>query len=147
MSASEEELRRALGILDQYRAQLDSLQRQQELLTLSLEELMRARETMARYADAGEGSPILVPIGGNTFLFGQITDSERSIVGLGSDLLVEEKIPAALERLDGRIKTVQSAITGLAQRLADLDGRVRAQTEFVQGVYEKLSDRKGETGS
>lgn len=147
MTVSETELRRALSVLDQYRAQLDALQRQHELLTLSLEELMRARETMSRYEQAGKGAPILVPIGGNAFLFGQIANPERTIVGIGSDLLVEETIPAAVERLEGRIKGLQEAIGGLGQRIAELDTRVRAQTEFVQGVYEQLSGQEGEKGA
>ena len=147
MTVSETELRRALSVLDQYRAQFDALQRQQELLTLSLEELMRARETMSRYQQAGKGAPILMPIGGNTFLFGQIADEERTIVGIGSDLLVEETIPAAVERFEGRIKSLQEAIGGLAQRIAEIDTRVRAQTDFVQGVYEKLSEQEGKKGA
>ena len=140
MSVSEAELRRAVSVLDAYRAQLDALQKQQEILALSLEEMMRARETMARYKQAGKGAEILVPVGGNAFLFGEVSDPDRAIIGIGSDVLVEEPIPAALERIDGRIKQVQEAGGGLAQRIADLDARVQAQSEFVQGVYEKLSE-------
>lgn len=139
MSVSEVELRRAVSVLDAYRAQFDALQKQQEILALSLEEMMRARETMARYKQAGKGAEILVPVGGNAFLFGQIADADRAVIGIGSDVLVEEPIPAALERIDGRIKQVQEAVGGLGQRIADLDARVQAQSEFVQGVYEKLS--------
>src|SRR3970040_592150 len=95
MTVSETELRRALSILDQYRAQCDALQRQQELLTLSLEELVRARETMSRSQQAGKGAPILVPIGGDTVLFGADADEERAILGLGGALLVQEPGPAA----------------------------------------------------
>ncbi len=142
MSVSEAELRRAVNVLDAYRAQLDALQKQQEILALSLEEMMRARETMARYKQAGKGAEVLVPVGGNAFLFGQIADVDRAVIGIGSDVLVEEPIPAALERIDGRIKQVQEAVGGLGQRIVDLDARVQAQSEFVQGVYEKLS---GET--
>ncbi|HLE46035.1 MAG TPA: prefoldin subunit alpha [Thermoplasmata archaeon] len=139
MSVSEAELRRAVSVLDAYRAQFDALQKQQEILALSLEEMMRARETMARYKQAGKGAEILVPVGGNAFLFGQIANADRAVIGIGSDVLVEEPIPAALERIDGRIKQVQEAVGGLGQRIADLDARVQAQSEFVQGVYEKLS--------
>jgi len=139
VSVSEAELRRAVSVLDAYRAQFDALQKQQEILALSLEEMMRARETMARYKQAGKGAEILVPVGGNAFLFGQIANADRAVIGIGSDVLVEEPIPAALERIDGRIKQVQEAVGGLGQRIADLDARVQAQSEFVQGVYEKLS--------
>ncbi len=141
MSVSESELRRAVSVLDTYRAQLENLQKQQELLALSLEELIRARETMARYRQAGKGAQILVPIGGNAFLFGQVADSERALLGIGSDVLLEQDIPRAIERLDVRIKSLQGAAGGLAARIAELDDRVQAQGEFVESVYAKLNER------
>jgi len=98
---------------------------------------------MARYRQAGKGAQILVPIGGNAFLFGQIADSKKAILGIGSDVLLEEDIPRALERLDARIKNLQEAAGGLAARIAELDDRVQAQSEFVEGVYEKLNERAG----
>ncbi len=140
MTVSEAELRRAVSVLDTYRAQLDALQKQHDLLALSLEELMRARETMARYRQAGKEAHVLVPIGGNAFLFGQIADSERGIVGIGSDVLVEEPIPAALDRLDRRIGELRAAAGSLGQRIEDMDARVQAQGEFVQGVYDRLTE-------
>ena len=144
MSVSETELRRAVTVLDQYRAQLENLQRQQEVIALSLEELMRAKETMSRYRKAGDAAEILVPVGANAFLFGKVDDPERAIIGIGSDLLVEEPIPKATERLEGRIKGLQEAAGGLAQRVAELDARVAAQEEFVQGVYERIAEKSGE---
>lgn len=141
MAVTETELRRAVTVLDAYRAQLDALQKQQEILALTLEELMRARETMSRYEQAGKGSQVLVPIGGNAFLFGQISDADRAIIGIGSDVLVEEPVPVALQRLDTRIQQLQEAVGGLAQRVADLDARVQAQSEFVQGVYDRLAEQ------
>lgn len=142
MSVSEAEFRRAVSILDTYKAQLENLQKQQELLALSAEELMRARETMSRYEKAGKGAQILVPIGGNAFLFGQVTDSENAVIGIGSDVLVEEGVGKAIERLDGRIKQVQEAAGSLSQRISDLDARVQAQSEFVDGVYERLAQQE-----
>ena len=142
MSASETELRRAVTILDQYRAQLESLQRQQEVLSLSLEELMRAKETMARYKKAGKGSEILVPVGANAFLFGEVADPDRALIGIGSDVLLDEPIPKAVERLDARIRSLQEAAGSLAQRVTELDARVSAQEEFVQGTYERIEERR-----
>ncbi len=142
MSVSDAEFRRAISSLDTYKAQLENLQKQQELLGLSMEELMRARETMSRYEKAGKGAQILVPIGGNAFLFGQITDAENAIMGIGSDVLVEEGIAKAVERLDGRIKQVQEAAGSLSQRVEDLEARVQAQSEFVDGVYEQMAQQE-----
>jgi len=140
VSPSEAEVRRAVTVLDQYRAQLETLQRQQEVLALSLEELMRAKDTMVRYQRAGKGAEILVPIGANAYLFGKVADADLAIIGLGSDLLAKEPIPRAVERLDIRIKSLQEATGGLAQRIAEFDARVSAQEEFVQSAVERMSE-------
>jgi prefoldin alpha subunit len=139
VSVSETELRRAVTVLDQYRAQLEMFQRQQEVLSLSLEELLRAKETMTRYRKAGKGAEVLFPIGANAFLFGTSANPDQTIIGIGSDLLVQEPIPKAVERLDERIKSLQEALGGLSARTAELDARVTAQEEFVQSVYDQIS--------
>ena len=145
MGVSEAELRRAVTILDQYRGQLETLQRQQEVLSLSLEEMMRAKETMARYKTAGKGTEVLFPVGANAFLFGEVADANHAIIVIGSDLLVEELIPHAIERLDARIRSLQEATGGLAQRIAEIDARAAAQEEFVQGAYERAAEKQAGT--
>jgi len=146
VSVSETELRRAMTVLDQYRAQLETYQRQQEVLSLSLEELLRAKETMTRYKKAGEGAEVLFPIGANAFLFGTSKKPDEAIIGIGSDLLVQEPVPKAVERLDGRIKSLQEAVGGLGARIAELDARVSAQEEFVQSVYDRIAEGQAAPG-
>ena len=145
MSPTDAELRRAVTVLDQYRAQLETLQRQHEVLSLSLEELMRAKETIARYRKAGKGAEVLVPVGANAFLYGKVADGENALIGIGSDLVLEEPVPKALERLDGRIRSLQEATGSLAQRVSELDARVAAQEEFVQGAYTRLEEKRSGT--
>ena len=141
MSASESDLRRAIAVLDQYRAQLDALQRQAEIVQVGLEENLRARETAARYQQAGPKAEILVPIGGNVFLVAQVRDSDRALTGIGSDVVVQEPIPAALERLDARVRELRGAQEAVARQIEEIERRLEAQTEFVQGTYERLPRR------
>ena len=143
MSTPEGELRRAVNVLDQYRAQLDALQRQVEIVQLGLEENLRARETAGQYQHAGKGAEVLVPIGGNVFLFAEVRDPDRTLVGIGSDLVVQDTIPSTLERLEARVRDLRGAQEAVAQQIAELERRLEAQTEFVQGVYERLA-KKGE---
>jgi len=141
MSATESDLRRAIAVLDQYRAQIDALQRQAEIVQVGLEENLRARETAARYQQAGPDVEVLVPIGGNVFLVAQVKDPERALVGIGSAVVVQESIPAALERLDARVRELRRAQEAVAAQIGDLERRLEAQSEFVQGAYERLGKR------
>ncbi len=146
MSAPEAELRRGLAVLDQYREQLESLAQQQEIVRVSLEEHMRARETLARYQEAGNGSEVLVPVGANAFLVAEVKDATKAFMGIGSDLIVFDDIPKQIERLDTRIKSISEAVAAIGQRLAELQQRAENQSASVQSLYDRLQGTAGAGG-
>jgi len=138
MSGSEAELRRGLAVLDQYREQLESLAQQQEIVRVSLEEHMRARETLVRYQEAGKGAEVLVPVGANAFVMAEVKDATKALMGIGSDLIVFDEIPKQIERLDARIKSISEAVGAIGQRLAELQQRAENQSASVQSLYDRL---------
>ena len=146
MSASESDLRRGLAVLDQYREQLESLAQQQEIVRVSLEEHMRARETLVRYQEAGKGAEVLVPVGANAFLVAEVKDSTKAFMGIGSELIVFDDIPKQIERLDGRIKSISEAVGAIGQRLAELQQRAENQSASVQSLYDRLQGTSGAGG-
>ncbi len=143
MSGSEADLRRGLAVLDQYREQLEALAQQQEIVRVSLEEHLRAKETLTRFQEAGKGAEILVPAGANSFLVAEAKDTERAFVGIGSDLIVFDAIPKQVERIDVRIKQITEAANAIGQRLAELQQRAEAQGALVQGMYDQLQGPPG----
>jgi len=138
VSAGETDLRRGMAVLDQFRAQIEALAQQQEIIRLSLEEHLRARETLLRYREAGKGAEILVPIGANSFLTAQAKDVDKAFVSIGADLLVYDEAEKQLERLDARIKSITEAANTIGQRLGDLQRRAEAQGAAVQDLYDRL---------
>jgi prefoldin alpha subunit len=147
MSGSEAELRRGLAVLDQYREQLESLAQQQEIVRVSLEEHMRARETLVRYQEAGKGAEVLVPVGANAFLVAEVKDSTKALMGIGSDLIAFDDIPKHIERLDARIKSISEAVAAIGQRLAELQQRAESQSASVQSLYDRLQTAPGAGGT
>jgi len=144
VSAGESDLRRGMAVLDQYRSQLEALLQQQEIIRISLEEHMRARETLLRYQKAGAGAEVLMPVGANSFVVAEARDPERAFVGIGSDLIVHDAIPAQLERLDARIKSISEAANAIGQRIGQVQERAEAQGAFVQDLYGRLQGEQGE---
>ena len=141
MSSSETDLRRGMAILEQYRAQIESLAQQQEIVRLSLEEHLRAKETLSRYREAGKGAEVLVPVGANAFVVSEVRDPEKALIGTGSDLIVYDAIPSQIERLEARITSISEAANAIGQRLAELQRRADAQGAFVQEAYESLASK------
>ncbi len=141
---AESELRQAVAALETSRAQLDALTRQEELLRISLDEYMRARETMARYTEAPVGTQILVPIGANSFLYATVADVDSCIVGIGSEVALEDTMERAIQRLDHRIKELQDVQENLLKRVAELQNRVNQYAAVVQRIYDKMQEEREE---
>lgn len=146
MSAPESELRRGIAVLDQFREQIEALAQQQEIIRLSLEEHLRARETLTRFREAGKGAEILVPVGANSFLVAESKEVDRAYVSIGSDLVVFDEMGKQLERLDARIKSITDAANAIGQRLGDLQRRAEAQGAAVQDLYDRIQATGAPTG-
>ncbi|TLZ50464.1 MAG: prefoldin subunit alpha [Methanobacteriota archaeon] len=136
-AASERELRRAAANLETVRGQMEALARQADTLQLAMEEIVRARETLEQTRKAGIGREVLVPIGANSFVVGQLKDADRVIVGIGSDVAIDLPVTAAVERLEARAKAIEEAERGLAERMAGLEQQADAQSRRVQELYER----------
>jgi len=138
VSGSEADLRRGIAVLDQFRDQIESFAQQQSIIRISLEEHMRARETLTRYQEAGKGAEVLVPVGANSFLVAESRDVDKAYVSIGSELLVYDDIGKQIERLDARIASITDAANAVGQRLAELQRRAEAQGAAVQDLYDRL---------
>ena len=81
---NEQEIRQALATLEMYKTQAESLAEQQQIISFSLEEYSRARDTLGKWKDAAEGAELLVPVGGNSFVFAKGVDAAPRGIGGGT---------------------------------------------------------------
>jgi prefoldin alpha subunit len=132
---ANEEFQKVATEYEMLRSQLEALAQQNELLTMSLEEHMRAKETMTRFQKGGKGSEILVPVGANAFLFAEIKDPDKAILGIGSDITVEEDIGEAMKRLDGKIEDLNTALKSLAEKIVEVSQKAEEKSEIVRTLY------------
>ncbi len=139
---TEEDLRSAVATLDLARAQLDGLAKQGELLRMTLEEHLRAKETISRFNKTSTGEKLLVPVGADCFVFAAVENNEDVIVGLGSDVMIADTTGGAIAKLDKRIKRMNDSEEELAKRMAGLDGEVARLTELVQAEYDKYRSQE-----
>jgi len=145
VSLGESDLRRGIAVLDQFREQIEALAQQQEIVRISLEEHLRAKETLTRYREAGRGAEVLVPIGANSFLVAESKDVDRAFVSIGSDLIVVDDITNQIERLDARIKSITDAASAIGQRLGEMQRRAEAQGAAVQDLYDRIQAKGAPT--
>ncbi|NLT38102.1 MAG: prefoldin subunit alpha [Methanomassiliicoccus sp.] len=135
---NEQELRQAMSTLELFRAQLESIAENQQLIQLSLEELGRARETLNQFQNAKEGDELLVPIGGNSFVFAKVATNAKAIVGIGTGISVEKSMDEAIKTMDDRSKELLDTMNKLNDRRLAIEEQANVLSQAVQQEVQAL---------
>ncbi len=135
---NEQELRQAMSTLELFRAQLESIAENQQLIQISLEELGRARETLNQYRNAKEGDELLVPIGGNSFVFAKVATNAKAIVGIGTGISVEKSMDEAVTTMDERSKELMDTMNKLNERRVAIEDQANVLSQAVQQEMQAL---------
>jgi prefoldin alpha subunit len=133
----DEELRQALTLLDVYNSQLEAFSQQAQIFRASLEEALRARETMKAFRDAKEGDEILVPIGASSFVFAKASGNGKAIVGIGSRVSVEKDLGSAVEFMDATAKDISEALKKTSESAAETEAGARNLSLEIQQEYQR----------
>lgn len=135
---NEQELRQAMSALEVYRVQLQSIAENMQLIQISLEELARARETLSQYKGAEVGSDILVPIGGNSFVFAKTSDNTKAVVGIGTGISVEKSMDDAVKTMEERSNELAESMRKLTERREALEAQAEQLSHTVQMEMQAL---------
>jgi prefoldin alpha subunit len=140
---NEEEMRQAIGTIEYYKAQLESLTEQQQIIHYSLEENLRAVETLKEIGHCQTDSEILVPVGGSSFVYARVASNEKVLVGLGSGVSVEKDIDDALQTLDARVEELRESAGRIDERRSRIEQEHAKLSQMVQEAYQKLQESEG----
>jgi len=135
---NESELRQAMSTLEIFRAQLDSITQNQQLVQISLEELGRAKETLVQYQKAQDGDELLVPIGGNSFVFAKVATTAKAIVGIGTGVSVEKPIDEAIKTMDDRAAELIDSMKKLTDRRMAIEEQASTLSQAVEMEMQAL---------
>ncbi len=138
---NEQELRQAMAALDVYKAQLESIAENTQLIRMSLEELARAKDTLSQYQNAKEGSEMLVPIGGNSFVFASASSASKAIIGIGSGVSVEKSFPDAIATMDARAKELSDTLSKLTNRRVALEDQANQLSQAIQSEIQAMQQQ------
>ncbi|MEM0449754.1 MAG: prefoldin subunit alpha [Methanomassiliicoccales archaeon] len=138
---NEQELRQALATLELFRAQAETLLEQQQIIQISLEEYTRARQTLEKWKEASPGEEVLVPIGGNSFVYAKVSDNTKALVGVGSGVTIERTVDEAIKTLEARIAELSEAAKKVSESLMVIEQRSAQLQQVVQAEYERLQQQ------
>ncbi len=132
---NDEELRQAMAVLDSYRAQLDALTNQAQMLQMSFEDTTRARETLKSIKDAKAGDEILIPIGASSFIPAVVSEKKSAFVGIGNKLTAEKSLEESIIVMDEGIKDLAEALKKTGSTLSEMEIATSNLAAAVQNEY------------
>lgn len=134
----EEQLRRLIAELRLMQGSADTLQKRLELLRTAMTDLRVAETSLKALNDLGVGIPILVPMGGGTFINAKLGDLSQVIVGVGADVSVEMDLNEALEDVSERLADVEKAGQSVQQQLEQIIGQMQIHQRSINSLSEEL---------
>ena len=134
---NDTEFRQAVAVLDAYQRQLEALAGQAEVMRMSLEDSLRARETLQAVAASKAGDGVLVPIGAGTFMHANVSKKKTAIVSVGSRVCVEKDLKGAIEFTKSNIDEITEALKKADSAMRELDEAIRKLSVAVQQEYDR----------
>lgn len=134
-AVDEQKLQQDYAMLENAKAQLEGLMRQQQLIQLAVDEHVRARETLKELANGAPGDEILMPIGANSYVSARISENRDAVVGIGAGVSVQKGKEDAEKFLDLKIDELSRAFKQVTERAQQMESAVQELTERLQTQY------------
>ena len=114
--------------------QRDMFQGQFEIVNASLGNLYTTKKTLDNIKDGvDENDEILIPIGGIVSLKGSIKDTEKALVFINQDIVIEKTIEESIEFINKLMKQHNEQLKFLKERILTLDYNLQGINQMFQG--------------
>ena len=134
---NDDELRQALATLETMKVQLDAMAQQARFFQLSLEETMRAHDTLDAFAKAKEGDEVLVPAGASSFVIATVTSKRKAVVGIGNKVSIDMDLDEAAKYMADSANEVKDATQKLNENMRQMDSQARSLSMSIQQEYQR----------
>ncbi|MCD6264327.1 prefoldin subunit alpha [Candidatus Bathyarchaeota archaeon] len=136
--SKEDQLRRLLVELQILQNTAEVLQSRLNVLESAMAELRVAGTTLRELGKEEEGAPLLIPVGGGSFIKARLGDISKVIVGIGADVSVEMELEKALEDIGARLSEMEKASRSIQQQLSQIVAQIRDHQESVNRLSQEL---------
>jgi prefoldin alpha subunit len=137
MPTSEEEIREMIALLDRYKAQLEMLTGQLNLLQTTESELILATEFLEVFPDQEEGDDILVPVGAGILVPARLASTDKVLASIGSGLQSDMTPGDAKEHIDQRLQRIREMIQQTSAGLEQTEASANALSSQLEVAYQE----------
>ncbi len=134
----EQELRQALGAMEVYKAQLEGITEQQQLIQMSIEELTRAKVTLTDFIKSEVGDDVLIPVGSASFVKAKVSDNKNALIGVGTGISMEKPIEDAMMLIEKRLQEMLDAGKKLHESRQIIEMKASQLNQVLEAEYHRM---------
>jgi prefoldin alpha subunit len=140
MAEPEAELQTLQYYLNEYSQQAEIFSRQLEMIEQKRIESLAAIETMKNLV-GDRDSPVLLPIGGGTMVRAKVSDPEKVLVNIGSDVVIQRTNGEAITFLQEKITEMEAMEKKVAATIEQLRGQMAEIAQRIETTYVQQQQR------
>lgn len=140
MSSDEETFRTLLTELRLLEGTAETLQNRISLVNASITELAFASATIEGLKNEKKGTPVLVAIGGGSFVKAEVAATDTIVVGVGAGVSVEKPTGETKKIVDKRITELEKSKNNLQQQLNQVLSRMRENRQQLDETSRRLAE-------
>jgi prefoldin alpha subunit len=137
-SKDEEELRRLTVELRFYEQTVDALQSRLNMVSAVITDLAVASATLDTLETEKEGSELLVPVGGNSYIKARFDNPNSLIVGMGAGVSVEKTFAESKEILKNRQQELEKTRASMQQQFVQVIDKTKELRDSIESLVEKM---------
>jgi prefoldin alpha subunit len=137
-SKDEEELRRLTVELRFYEQTADALQSRMNMVSAVITDLTVAGVTLSTLEAEKEGSELLVPVGGNSYIKARLDNPNSLIVGMGAGVSVEKTFAESKEILKNRQEDLEKTRASMQQQFVQVVDKTKELRDSIESLVEKM---------
>jgi len=99
--------------------QISQIQQQVSTINSNILELRTLTINLDKIKELKKNKEVLIPVGSNIFIKGSLKDTDKVIMGIGSDVLKEKTIPETKASIEEQIKELENINLELEFTLED----------------------------
>ena len=134
----EQELRQALGAMEVYKAQLEGIGEQQQLIQMSIEELTRAKVSLTDVIKSEVGDDVLIPVGSASFVKAKVSDNKNALIGVGTGITMEKPIEDAMMLIEKRLQEMLDAGKKLHESRQIIEMKAAQLNQVLEAEYQRM---------
>lgn len=134
----EDQTRRLIYELQLMQGTADTLQQRLAILQNALDDLRVAQESLKALGETGEGSPILIPMGGGTLVNAQLGDTSKVIINIGAEVSIDMPLEDAQKNVAGRLEDVEKTSSSVEQQLQQILTQMEVHREGINRLSAQI---------